>query len=200
VVGTLLAPATGGATIALGIAGGLPGEIDVVSGGAVDVGRSTSGMAVLDAGTLGIAMTGSAFVGGFNLNTVDLSAAAGGVSEQPSARIAARSAPAQNTLPDPAISSTRVELRAPWCAIAVASASISARSSALRASGRFSVSRTIPGAASDSIKISGMGHILKIPNRVSSDGALRTIASASASTRRVSIGSITPSSQSRALA
>ena len=73
---------------------------------------------------------------------------------------------------------------------------ISASSNALRTSGRSSVTRATPFLFSSC----AAPHILKTPNFVSSIGALSEAEIARPSSRRVSAGSTTPSSQSRALA
>ena len=109
-----------------------------------------------------------------------------------------RSAPAQNAWPLPASTTTRtdasfVQRRRNACV----SSAISASSNALRSSGRLSVTRATAVAL---VSIFQHRYIRNTPNCVSSIGALSDAESARPSRRRVSAGSITPSSQSRALA
>ncbi len=118
-----------------------------------------------------------------------------------------RSAPAQNAGPLPASTTARTLSSASSSRRAVVSALISASSKALRISGRSSVTRaTAPLCKTFSISgeppfMHGFehAHILKMPKRVCSIGALRQAESARPSSRRVSAGSTTPSSQRRAL-
>ena len=79
VLGTLSA-----ANVTLGTTGATPGAISI---GVGTILSGSGGTVALDAGTGGIALAGSAFVGGGGLNTLDFTTAGGGIAEAANARL-----------------------------------------------------------------------------------------------------------------
>ena len=113
-------------------------------------------------------------------------------------RIQFRSAPAQKAGPSAASTTARTSARlaASWKAAVISAITSSLK--ALRTSGRLSVSVSTAPFVGGLKCWSSWRYIRNTPNFVSGIGAFSAALRPSASTRRVSAGSITPSSHSRA--